>query len=114
MKYIRWNYVAEEMKAKNISNDKIAELLGVNVATWYRYKKNQTDIPFQVFCNMIDILELKFDDIVKDKDLNDGVDELLNIFDNKNKLSNNIKKFNELNRDKPKTTLKFNTDRIKK
>lgn len=108
MKYIRWNYVAEEMKVKNISNDKIAELLGVNVATWYRYKKNQTDIPFQVFCNMIDILELKFDDIVKDKDLNDDVDDLLNIFENKNKLSNNIKKFNELNKDKPKTTLKFN------
>lgn len=113
MKYIRWNYVAEEMKVKNISNDKIAELLGVNVATWYRYKKNQTDIPFQVFCNMIDILELKFDDIVKDKDLNDSVDELLNIFENKNKLSDNIKKLNELNKDKPKTTLKFNTDRIK-
>lgn len=113
MKYIRWNYVAEEMKVKNISNDKIAELLGINVATWYRYKKNQTDIPFQIFCNMMDILNLKFDDIVKDKDLNDSVDELLNIFENKNKLSDNIKKLNELNKDKPKTTLKFNTNRIK-
>lgn len=67
--YIRWNYIEEEMKLKKVTNAQIAELLGVNVATWYRYKKNQTDIPFQAFCNMIDILELKFDDIVKDKDL---------------------------------------------
>lgn len=67
--YIRWNYIEEEMKLKKVTNAQIAQILGISRDTWHRYKKNQTDIPFQVFCNMIDILELKFDDIVKDKDL---------------------------------------------
>lgn len=112
--YIRWNYIEDEMKIKKISNKDIAEKLNISRDTWCRYKRSEGDISLRTFYKLLQILDLKFDDVIKENDLSQSVDELLNIFEYKSKLSDNIKKFNELNKDKPKSTTKFNTDKIKK
>lgn len=64
MNYINWGLVEMKMKNIKLTNKRMAELLGIGIATWNRYRTNASDIPFQVFCNMLDVLDLKFDNIV--------------------------------------------------
>ena len=67
--YVRWNYIEEEMKLKGYSNSKIAKELGISDNSWTRYKKEERDITLKVFCRLLEILDLNFQDVVKDTKL---------------------------------------------
>lgn len=95
MYYIRWNYILDEMKLKKITNTKIAQLLEVNRDTWNKWKAEKTDITLKKFLQLLQILDLSFNDVVKDRELNTC------------NLSNNIKKFKELKVNK--TNTRFNS-----
>ena len=82
--YIRWNYIEEEMKLKGYSNSKIAKELGISDNSWTRYKKEERDITLKVFCRLLEILDLNFQDVVKDT-------KLTNKSDNLRKTSENLK-----------------------
>ncbi|CEN26592.1 helix-turn-helix domain-containing protein [Paraclostridium sordellii] len=106
--YIRWNYIFDEMKAKKITNTRMAELLEVNRDTWNKWKSEKTDITLKKFMKLLKILNLRFDDVIKDTELSNN-----NINRSTTTLSDNVNKLLELNKDKPKITTKLNTDRIK-
>lgn len=106
--YIRWNYILDEMKIKKITNTQMAELLDVNRDTWNKWKAEKTDITLKKFIELLKILGLTFDDVIKDTELSN------NTIDKSIKLSDNINKFLEMNENKSKLTTKFNTDKVKK
>ena len=114
--YIRWNYIEEEMKLKKVTNAQIAQILGISRDTWHKYKKGDSDITLKAFYKLLQTLNLNFNDVIKDTELVNE-EEVRSINKERIKevlsLSDTIKKFNELNKDKPKITTKLNTDRIK-
>lgn len=115
--YIRWNYIEEEMKIKKINNTQIAQLLGISRDTWHKYKNGDSDITLKAFYKLLQTLDLNFDDVIKDNELVNE-EEVRAISKERIKevvaLKDNINKFKELTKDKPKLTTKFNTDRVKK
>ncbi|WP_285082004.1 helix-turn-helix domain-containing protein, partial [Escherichia coli] len=61
--YIRWNYIEDEMQLRRISNNRMAQLLEINIATWSNYKHERRDIPLTVFYNLLQVLNLNFYDV---------------------------------------------------
>ncbi|CEP43708.1 helix-turn-helix domain-containing protein [Paraclostridium sordellii] len=66
---INWNLIESEMKSKKLTNKRIAELLGIGVSTWNRYRTNSSDIPFKLLYRVLEILELEYDEIIIDSNI---------------------------------------------
>lgn len=107
--YIRWNYIDEKMKFKKITNTKMAELLDVNRDTWNKWKSEKTDITLKKFIELLQILDLTFDDVVRNTkltefkasndiyipespSLKEKIEQLINETENKPKLTVKLKR----------------------
>lgn len=53
------SYFKERMKYKKISQDKMAETLGIGVTTLWRHFKKETPMPLGVYLEICGILELR-------------------------------------------------------
>lgn len=82
--YIRWNYIYDSMKSKKITNKQMSVMLGLSDSTWDRYRHGKNDITLKVFYELLKILKLDFNSVVKENELSESnlkekIDECLKI-----------------------------------
>lgn len=75
---INWKLIDSEIKGIKLTNKKMAELLGIGIATWNRYRTGVSDIPLKLFYKVLEILNLKFDDVIIDTEQSNNTVELEN------------------------------------
>ena len=68
MKFIR---IQETRKEKNISQEKMAEKLGLYTTTYARYERGEQDIPFYLVIEIAKILEVSIDFLAEIKGIYD-------------------------------------------
>jgi len=61
---INWKLIDSEIRELKLTNKKMAELLGIGLATFNRYRTNSTDIPFKLLYRLLEILDLPFTDVI--------------------------------------------------
>lgn len=66
---INWKLIDSEIKGIKLTNKKMAELLGIGIATWNRYRTGVSDIPLKLFYKVLEILNFKFDDVIIDSNI---------------------------------------------
>lgn len=66
---INWKLIDSEIRGSKLTNKKIAELLGIGLATFNRYRSGQSDIPLKIFYKLLEILDLQYDDVIIDSEV---------------------------------------------
>lgn len=66
---INWKLIDSEIRGNKLTNKKIAELLGIGLATLNRYRSQQSDIPLKIFYKLLEILDLQYHDVIIDSDI---------------------------------------------
>lgn len=66
---INWKLIDSEIRGNKLTNKKIAELLGIGLATLNRYRSQQSDIPLKIFYKLLEILDLQYQDVIIDSDI---------------------------------------------
>jgi transcriptional regulator with XRE-family HTH domain len=66
---INWKLIESEIKSNGLTNKKMAELLGIGIATWNRYRTGESDITLKTFYRVLEILDIEYKDAIIDSNI---------------------------------------------